>query len=125
MENILIEKTSRTPKVSLNADEGSVEIAGRSIPENSIMFYKPIFDWLDTFQNKISIADLHVALKLEYFNTSSSKCILDMFRKLESFNGNGKNIKVQWFYDPRDEDMEDAGKDFKDIINLPFELVKI
>ena len=28
---------------------GLIELKGKSIPENSTEFYKPVFDWLDKF----------------------------------------------------------------------------
>jgi hypothetical protein len=63
---------------------------------------------------------------LEYFNTSSSKCLLDIFRKLESLSKSGKSeIKVIWLYEEEDEDMMEAGDDYKTIVKLPFEIKKI
>ncbi len=42
MRNLVIEPTSKTPKVILNADLGIFEISGRSIPEDSIGFYRKV-----------------------------------------------------------------------------------
>jgi len=49
MEPLIIEGTAKTPTVNFNASEGLIEIKGRSIPENSIEFYKPLVDWLDEY----------------------------------------------------------------------------
>ena len=46
-------------------------------------------------------AETTVDIKLEYFNTSSSKCILDLFKKLESLNGSGTSVKVNWYFGRR------------------------
>ncbi len=122
MENIFLEGTDRTPQIEFNANKGVLTISGRSIPENSISFYKPLFDWIDTYvETPTPLTE--VSFNLEYFNTSSSKCILDMLRKLERLAENGKEASVNWFFDEGDEDMEESGNDFKSLINLDIHLV--
>jgi hypothetical protein len=122
MENIILEGSGRTPAIKLDPEKGFVEIAGRSIPENSISFYKPVFDWLDDYIQSPK-SQTEVVFNLEYFNTSSSKCILDILRKLEQLVENGHQTTVKWYYDDGDEDMEESGNDFKSLINLDIELV--
>ena len=46
-----------------------------------------------------------VQVQLEYFNTSSSKCLLDLFKKLEALD----SLSVHWYFDSDDEDMLEAG----------------
>jgi len=82
MEPIIIEGTSKTPSVKFDSNDGIFEIKGRSIPENSVEFYKPIVDWLEAYKES-PLQKTMVNIRLEYFNTSSSKCILDVFKKLE------------------------------------------
>ncbi|MDQ3394085.1 MAG: DUF1987 domain-containing protein, partial [Bacteroidota bacterium] len=64
-------------------------------------------------------------VKLEYFNTSSSKCLVEVFRKLEKLHNIGKEIKIRWFYEAEDEDMLESGEDFKEILKIPIELLKL
>ena len=85
MEPISIEGTTKTPTVKFDAGSGKIEIKGRSIPENSIEFYKPLVDWLEEYA-KNPMEKTAVNVQLEYFNTSSSKCILDVFKKLEAIH---------------------------------------
>jgi hypothetical protein len=61
--------------------------------------------------------------KLEYFNTASSKIILDILMKLEEINEKGTNVIVQWHYDQKDNDMMEAGEEYKDLVGLTFEMV--
>ena len=83
MEDLILSGTEKTPTVNFNYNEGNLELRGRSIPENSIEFYKPLVDALDAYsKNPKSLT--RVNIHLEYFNTSSSKCILDIFKKLEA-----------------------------------------
>src|SRR6056297_1652533 len=124
MEPISLEGTSKTPTIKFNADEGVMEIKGRSIPENSIDFYKPMVDWLDEYANNPRDKTI-VNVQLEYFNTSSSKCILDVFKKLEAINKGKSNVLVNWYYEEDDEDMLEAGEDYESIIRVPFKMIEI
>ena len=99
-------------------------IKGRSIPENSIEFYKPLVDWLDEYSKKPN-DKTEVNIKLEYFNTSSSKCILDVFKKLETIYKDDNNVVINWYYEEDDEDMLEAGEDYESIIRVPFKMIEI
>lgn len=124
MKTIQIEGTPKTPTINFDASTGVLELKGRSIPENSIEFYKPIVDWLDEYALNAN-QQTSVNVQLEYFNTSSSKCILDVFKKLEAISKNGNKIVINWHYEEDDEDMLEAGEDYQAIINVPFKMVEI
>ncbi len=124
MELVNIEGTPKTPNISLNSETGTIEIKGRSIPENSIEFYKPIVDWLDEYA-KAPKEKTVVSIQLEYFNTSSSKCILDVFKKLENLKKGKSDVVINWYYEEDDEDMLEAGEDYESIIKVPFKMIEI
>ena len=124
MEKYSIDGTPKTPTISLDLASGVLEIKGRSIPENSIEFYKPLVDALDKYAGSPKTAT-NVNIQLEYFNTSSSKCILDVFKKLENINKNGSAVIINWHYEEDDEDMLEAGEDYQAIINIPFKMVQV
>ncbi len=124
MGPLVIEGTPKTPTIHFDADTGLLEVKGRSIPENSIDFYKPLIEWIDHYgRAPKSKTALHV--QLEYFNTSSSKCILDVFKKLEAIRVAGNEVTVLWHYEQDDEDMLEAGEDYAGIINVPFRMILI
>jgi hypothetical protein len=124
MEAIAIEMSPKTPLVNLSAN-GMMEFKGRSIPENSIEFYTPVFNWIDKYSIK-PLPKTSVHIQLEYFNTSSSKCLLDIFKKLQTLHQSGKSeVTVNWFYEEDDEDMLEAGEDYQAIIKVPFVMTKI
>ena len=125
MDKISIEGTPKTPGKKLDPEAGIIEISGRSIPENSIEFYKPVMDWLNEYGEN-SKADTTVNIILEYFNTSSSKCILDVFKKIEGIHKNGEsNMIINWHYEEDDEDMLEAGEDYESIIDVPFKMIEM
>jgi hypothetical protein len=124
MESIVIEGTPKTPSVNFDSASGVLQLRGRSIPENSIEFYKPLVEWLDEYAGKPQ-SKTAVNIQLEYFNTSSSKCLLDLFKKLEVMHKNGSDILVKWYYEEDDEDMLEAGEDYQSIVNVPFKMIEI
>ena len=125
MDNLIIEGSNKTPAVKFINETGVLEISGKSIPENSIGFYQQMYSWIDQYQ--LSPApETKVNIMLEYFNTSSSKCLLDIFRKAEQINKAGKSkVVVLWHYEAEDEDMMEAGQDYNSLIDLPFQLIEM
>ena len=124
MENLKIDGTPKPTTIEFNLEEGKLLIRGRSIPENSIEFYKPLIDKLEEYLGTPQETTL-VKIQLEYFNTSSSKCILDVFKKLEKIKSNGSDTIIQWYYEEDDEDMLEAGEDYQAIINIPFKMIEM
>jgi hypothetical protein len=124
MELLSIEGTPKTPTVTMNPNTGVIEIKGRSIPENSIEFYKTIIDWIDEY-SKSPQPNTVVNIQFEYFNTSSSKCILDVFKKFEMLKKNKADVVINWYYEEDDEDMLEAGEDYESIIKVPFKMIQI
>jgi len=124
MDNLIIEGTPKTPTVEFDAAAGKIVLKGRSIPENSIEFYKPMQDWLVQYGSTPATQTV-VDIRLEYFNTSSSKCILDFFKKLETIKDSGNQVTVNWYFETDDEDMQEAGEDYEAIVGLPFTIIEV
>jgi hypothetical protein len=122
LEPLKIEPTHKTPKVYLDPAEGTFELSGRSIPEDSVGFYQRVLTWIDEY-GKSPNPKTNFKFELEYFNTSSSKNILELLKKLESIHGEGHAVQISWYYDEDDEDMEETGEDYKALLNVPLELI--
>jgi len=124
--NILeINSTNKTPYIKFDPKNGVLEMTGRSIPENAVEFYKPLVEWLDKYSQNPNEKTV-VNVQLEYFNTSSSKCILDVFKKLEDINKkDDKEVIINWYYEEDDEDMLEAGEDYQSILKIPFKMLEI
>lgn len=124
MELYSVVETPKTPGIIFNPYTGVLEMKGRSIPENTTEFYRPLIEAIDkyatTFQPKTTV-NIH----MEYFNTSSSKSMLNIFKKLEVISKSGSMVTVNWFYEENDDDMLEAGEDFQVAVSLPFKMVQI
>ena len=113
-----IAATAKTPEIHFIEDEHRLLLSGRSIPENAVDFYRPVLEWAKGIGSEY-VLTVHV--QLEYFNTSSSKCLLDLFKRLE----NSSSLEVQWYFDADDEDMLEAGEDYDHIVGVPFKFVEV
>lgn len=124
MEVMKIAGTDDTPSVMLDAANDIFEISGRSLPEDVAAFYNPIIEWMDQY-NQNPNAKTIFSFKLIYFNTASSKMLLDILMKLEDLQKLGKDALVKWHYAEDDEDMKEAGEEYADIVDVPFEQISI
>jgi len=122
MEVIKIVGTDDTPSVTFDVANEIFEVSGRSLPEDVAAFYEPILDWLDRYSEEAS-GKTEFDFKLVYFNTASSKMLLDILLKLEEMYESGKDILVRWHFPEDDEDMEEAGEEYADIVEVPFEQI--
>jgi len=77
MESFFLVATNKTPEVDLNPDNHVLTFSGRSLPENSEKFYRPIKDWIIEYFNTFPEASF-LNFNLKYYNTSSSKMILEI-----------------------------------------------
>lgn len=124
MENLYIKGTLKSPTLNFNYQRGLLDISGRSHPEHAITIYEPALHWLDEYTQKPQ-AQTTVNVSLEYFNTSSSKVIFDIFRRLEKLHAAGNKVVVKWHYEEDDEDMKDEGRMFSELVKIPIELVPV
>jgi hypothetical protein len=122
MEQLVMQGTEDTPKIVFDKNSNTFEISGRSLPEDVVSFYQPVIDWLDKYQ-EAPLPETTINIKLEYFNTASSKLLLDILMVLEEINQNGSSVKVNWYFEEDDEDMQEAGEEYADLVNLTVELI--
>ncbi len=117
MEAYHIAGTDDTPEITIDKDANVIEFSGRSLPEDVASFYKDAMDKIDEFvANPNDHTD--VVFKLEYFNTASSKMLLDILLKFEAISD---KVTIQWYSHEDEEDIRDAGHEYEDIVDVPFE----
>lgn len=122
MTHYQIEAALDTPSIDLNPNTGVMEFAGKSFPSDVTAFYQPVMDWLDEYK-LTPCESTEVNLKLEYFNTASSKILLEIFNKLETLYKDGNNVVINWYYPDDDEDMEQTGNEYSELIQVPFKMM--
>lgn len=125
MTEYFLEGSTKTPEIRLNGNTGVFEFFGRSIPEISFEFYAPMFSWLENYcRNPKPSTEVHT--KFEYFNTSSSKSILDFFKVLEALHEAGHSaVNIKWYHAHDDDAMHEAGEEYKMLVKVPFEIISV
>jgi hypothetical protein len=123
MEELRILRTKNTPEVVLNY-EGAIKIRGRSIHENVAEFYKPVEDWICNYI--LNPADITIVdLNLEYFNSASAKVFVHLFQKITYVTLKHKKFVFNWYYEDGDDDILERGEYFSNVLDVPFNFVKI
>lgn len=122
MENLLIVSTKRTPEVSFTTD-GRLVISGRSIPEDPNKFYDQLFAWVFNYCQELADTTT-VDISLEYFNSGSSKAILEILRALVDKAANSKQISINWYYEEGDDDILERGEYYESILNIKFNFIE-
>ena len=118
--NISIAGSQSTPSVTGDWALGLLRMQGDSYPENSFEFFGPIIDWLERFLNAPPAPLLRLELRLVYMNTSSVKAMMDIFDLLEEVYAQGRQVSVNWYYDPRNERVMGLADEFKEDCSFPF-----
>jgi len=118
------EKTTTTPYVLIDEENGYMKFEGRSYLEDIHGFYEEITEWLG---NYISSGPVRMTFEcsLEYFNSSTTKLLYNMLRAMDKAAGNGAKVTVNWIADEDNDMVVECGEDFGDEMeHLEFVLVK-
>ena len=124
MEVLSYKSKDMLPGILLDKESGKFQIYGKSCPVDAFEFYDPVFKWFDEYITnplKNTILDLN----LTYFNTVSAKFLLRIMSKMEDLSDLGHDVKIRWFYNEEDEDLEEAGEEFESILDVNFELIPV
>ncbi|MGM0411999.1 MAG: biofilm regulation phosphoprotein SiaC [Pseudomonadota bacterium] len=111
--------TRSTPAVTADSERGMLAMQGDSYPENSYEFFGDIIRWVENYLQE-STAPLRLDLRLAYLNTSSVRAMLDIFDLLEEAHNGGRDVAVEWLYDPRNERVAELAAEFKEDCTFPF-----
>jgi len=122
METLRIEQTDDSPQVILDQEDNQFELSGKSLPEHVVDFYQPVMDWLNKY-SETPLSKTIFNIRLIYFNTASSKLILDILLIFEEMVAEGHDVVIRWHSLRSDDDMQEAGKEYDEMIDVPFEHV--
>jgi hypothetical protein len=133
MEILSIEGSAVNPNVLFNPEENHLEISGYSRPENARDFYMALIQWIEDYKvsilksYEVDVAPKPVVIdfKFIYFNSSSAKFINDILLVFSEMHQSNIPIEVNWFYDQDDDELREAGEEFSDMCNLPFNYVEV
>ncbi len=118
--SLTIKKTLETPYVHLK--DGLIKMEGRSMPENVLLFYNQIDEWINEYL-KNPAGFTKIDLFLSYLNSCSTKHICEMLKVLNAKYLKGTDMKVYWTYEDGDDSTLEAGNDLESMVDIPFEYI--
>lgn len=123
MDVLSIAESAQTPLINFNRVFGTMEIKGRSIPDDADAFWMPVLNWFESYA-AAPVEKTTFKITLEYFNISSSKRILFLLYKLNEMSEKGLDVSVEWNYNSDDEDMYEVGQDYAYMVKVPFKFIE-
>lgn len=123
MELFKLESTKRTPEIILDPT-GAISFCGRSITENAVEFFGPVKNWVEGYLQDPQ-PETVVNIKLEYFNSSSARMILDILQELLNVGKNGGRLVINWYYEEGDDDILERGEYYASILDINFNFTKV
>ena len=125
MRDLSITATDDSPAVFLKENGTVLCVQGRSTSAVAASSFRQISLWMDEFLNKSQQPDLCFEFRLEYYNTLTSRLLLDVFLKMEKMKEKGRSVSVDWFFEKYDVDLKEAGEAYSSMVKIPFRFHEI
>jgi len=109
---IVIPKTDTTPQAVFDLKNATLDLEGKIVAENPMDFFERLNRWTEEFKASENTRPLTISLTLDYFNTVASKMLSKYFSKLIDINA-----VINWYYEKDDEEIKEAGEDYKIMLN--------
>lgn len=114
-----------SPRIHADAEFGVVQIIGNSFTSLHIETYQPFFAWLEKFLS-VPGKNIRAEFWMEYFNSSSSKSLLEILDVLSVYQNNYKgSINTFWYYQKHDTDMLDDGKEMEEDSGIKIRFISL
>jgi hypothetical protein len=123
MDRFFIDASAKMPMVLIDPEKGLIEIAGNSIPEDAGSFYRMLIAKVEEY----FIEDhpfTNVNIDLKYFNTSTAKWLISLFRLFKKYSDEGKQLFIKWYYDEENDENCEFATDYCKLLNIPIRLLK-
>jgi sulfatase maturation enzyme AslB (radical SAM superfamily) len=108
MEKILLEGSDYKPTIDFSLD-GVLKLEGKAMPENAASLFNPLIEFVD----QLNTESVKFDINLYYFNTASSKKLLQLLRHLDA-NTKINHIQVNWHFEEGDEDSVETAEIFEE-----------
>lgn len=122
MNDLNISAGKDTLSVMCSPDSGLIELEGISYPQDAAEFFNPVFEWMESYFDQIG-KELTMNLRINYLNTSSTKCLFDLIDRMEDYFKSGNETQVNWYYEEDDDDIKETGLEFQEDLDIPFNLI--
>jgi len=110
------------PELTADESQGIFSIKGESYPEDCQKFYAPFSEKIIKFIENSEI-EVIIEIKLTYYNTATSKVLINLFNKIYKYSSQGKKATVRWYCDKNDSEIIQDAEDFELITGLEIEII--
>ncbi len=111
-----------TPTIIFDPEKKLFLMRGRSFPDDAHTFYKPALEWLEEYAKNPN-GETIFSVMLYYYNSSTAKILLEIFKILQDIHDKGNKVTVRWLYHEEDEIIREQGEDYKDLFTFDFEYI--
>lgn len=120
MKRLEIPASNNTPHIILDVDTNTFLIEGKSFPEDSKEFYRPVIEWMDEFKAS-NPKEIKISFNLFYLSSSSIISVKQFLMKIVDLSASGVPATIEWAYDEDDDDIKKTGEDYQKLTKLSFE----
>jgi len=108
MQPLIVQPTNYSPYVMFDPS-GDLCVKGRSLMLDPVSFYQPLIEWVTQLNTPL----VNFVIELDYFNTSSSKKMLELLKILND-HADIQEFRVIWGFESDDEDILEKGHIFEE-----------
>jgi len=120
MEIIMLGDGLSEVTFEVNLDVKKATLSGICLPANASESFEQILNDIQPLKDG---QEFTFVFDLEYFNTGALGMIISLLQIFEQYSKNDCKIDILWYYKD-DKDMEEAGYEFKVLVDLPFEVIQ-
>lgn len=120
MERLEISPLNNTPHIILDVATNTFLIEGKSFPEDSKEFYRPVIEWIEGYKAEMP-KSIKIHFNLFYLSSSSIISVKQFLMKAVDLKNAGTETIIIWSYDEDDDDIKKTGEDYQKITQLNFE----
>ncbi len=120
MKRLELAPSNNTPHIILDVDSDVLLIEGKSFPEDSKEFYRPVIEWIDELKTT-NPRKIKIRFNLFYLSSSSIISVKQFLMKAVELSNAGAQTTVLWSYDEDDDDIKKIGEDYQKLTKLNFE----
>lgn len=123
MKPLYIEPTDDSAEFIFDNEKQIFQLKGSSMPENAADSFDPVISWIYEYGENLENNIMTVEFMFEYFNTSSTRKIMEVLDALESIDNKDHKVIIKWYFDNDDERMKEEGEGYADLCDLQFEFI--
>lgn len=110
-------------EIFIDQENNFVRIRGVSYPEDAVVLYMPVIEWIET--KKPGEENLDIEFFFEFLNSVSNKMVFEILNRLKIYQKNGGQVNIKWMYLDGDDDMEEIGNDLQNLVRIKMDLIVI